>query len=195
IRSDALNYYNSKILLKRTKLYTGNTEILAKISQGDIKAYKALFCQYFSELVQFAEGYVFDLDVAKDIVQDVFIYLWENHAEINIKNLKSYLYTAVKNKCIHYINHLKIRDKHKVFLINNYLEASDENIEYDPEVIKQIKEALESLPKEMKRIFKAKYIYDLTVPEISEDLGISANTVKTQLKRARAAIRAKLFDQ
>ena len=159
-----------------------------------MKAYKLLFKEYFNALVQFAEGYVFDVEVAKDLVQEVFIYLWENHSELKIKHLKSYLYTAVKNKCIHHINHLKIRDKHQVFLINNYLELHNDDIEYDPEIIKKIKVGLESLPKEMKRIFKAKYIYGLTIPEISEDLGVSVNTIKTHLKRARAALRNKLFN-
>lgn len=174
---------------------TGNADILARIAQGDVKVYKALFSKHFNNLVQFAEGYVFDVEVAKDIVQEVFIYLWENHSRVKISNLKSYLYTAVKNKCMHHINHLNVRDKHKLFLINNYLEAHDNSIEYDTEVINQIKMVMESLPKEMKRIFKAKYIYDLTIAEISEDLQISVNTVKTQLKRARATVRVKLFNQ
>ncbi len=190
-----LQNYWCRDSLSRNKLNYNDAEILKKIADGDLKTYKSLFSYFFNDLVQFAEGFVFDIEVAKDIVQDVFIYFWENHAELKVKHLKSYLYTAVKNKSIHYINHLKVRDKHKVFLINNYLELHDDEIEYDPEILKQIKASLESLPKEMKRIFKAKYIYDLTVPEIAEDLEISVNTVKTQLKRARAAIREKLFNE
>ncbi|MCU4174200.1 RNA polymerase sigma-70 factor [Carboxylicivirga sp. N1Y90] len=170
-----------------------NSEIIKLIEEGDLKAYKSLFSEYFNSLVQFASGYVFDKEVTKDLVQDVFIYLWENHSQLKIKNLKSYLYTAVKNKCLHYINHLNVRDKHKVFIVNNYLELHDDAIDYDPELIKQIKAVLEALPKEMKRVFKAKYFYDLTVPEIAEDLSISPNTVKTHLKRAKAALRDKLF--
>ncbi|WP_430815638.1 RNA polymerase sigma-70 factor [Carboxylicivirga sp. RSCT41] len=172
-----------------------NIEILTKIQEGDLKVYKSLFKEYFNDLVQYAEGYVFDIEVAKDVVQEVFIYLWENRETVKVKYFKTYLYTAVKNKCLHHINHLNVRDKHKVFLINNYLELNDDSIEYDPDVIKQVKIALDSLPKEMKKVFRAKYIYDLTIPEIAEDLDVSVNTVKTQLKRARAALRNRLFNQ
>ena len=51
-----------------------NTEILRKIAEGDLAAYKSLFNTYFNDLVQYAEGYVFDIEVAKDVVQEVFIF-------------------------------------------------------------------------------------------------------------------------
>jgi len=169
--------------------------IIEEIRQGNEQVYRSLFDNYYPSLMRFAHRFIFDKDACMDLVQDVFVTLWEKREEQEIKSLKWYLHTAVKNKCLVYVRNLGIKDKHQVYVLDSYLsEHSDEDI-LDPDLVKEVKNALDQLPKEMKRIFRLKYVHGLTMAEIAEDLDISVSTVKTQLGRAKVKLRTMLFDR
>ena len=169
--------------------------IVEELRKGNEQVYRSLFDNYYPTLMQFAFRFVYDKDACKDLVQDVFITLWEKRETQNINTLKWYLHTAVKNKCLLYLRNIGIKDKHQVYIIDSYLSEHAKEDILDPQLVREVNEALDQLPKEMKRIFRLKYVHGLTMNEIAEDLDISVSTVKTQLGRARLKLRNLLFDR
>src|ERR1700710_2364883 len=91
---------------------------VAKLNQGDAKAFESLFKLYYTRLTLFANRYLNDIAAAEEIVSDMFVMLWENGHEINFNgNLSGYLFKAVQNRCLNYLKHQKIEN-----LYVNYLE-------------------------------------------------------------------------
>ena len=85
--------------------------ITTEIGKGNIKVFKKLFDQHYQNLVYFANGYLFDIDASKDIVQEVFIYIWDNSEKLRIQySLKAYLYAMVRNRCLNLLKALKVTD-------------------------------------------------------------------------------------
>ena len=81
-------------------------EVISKLRKGDKEAFEHLFQENYKNLVLYAKKFVMDTEIARDLVQDIFIYLWEKRQKLTInKSLSSYLFRAVRNACI---NHLKI---------------------------------------------------------------------------------------
>ncbi len=169
--------------------------LINEIRKRNREVFEALFSEYYPVLTRYAEGFLFDRDASEDIVQSIFVYFWENAGSMELKtSLKAYLYGAVKNKCLNYLRDMKVRDKHNLL----YLEAilnSDNKIDWiEPEIGRKIKEAIDKLPERMKEIITQKYLQGKKINEISENLDISENTVKTQLNRAKRKLKSQLLD-
>ena len=85
--------------------------IISEINKRNKYVFKKLFNKHYKGLVIYANGYLFDMDSSKDIVQDVFIYIWEHSGKLNIKtSLKAYLYSMVRNRCLNYLKSIKVTD-------------------------------------------------------------------------------------
>lgn len=83
---------------------------LKLLVEGDEKAYKRLFDLYYSSLVMFAAKYLRDTDLAEDLVQDVIYDFWKQRQHLSeLSSLKSWLYISVRNRCINYLEHDKVK--------------------------------------------------------------------------------------
>lgn len=167
--------------------------ILDEIKKRNTKVFKTFFNKHYKDLVVYANGYLFDEDGSKDVVQEVFIHIWENSKKINIESsLKSYLYAMVRNKCLNYLKSIKITDSYDLLELNINLiteQVFDSVSEEDKKIVShQILKLIDDLPEKMKQVVRLKYLHQYKYSEISEELGISINTVKTQLKRAKIKI-------
>lgn len=167
-----------------------STKILDELRKRNQFVFKKLFEDNYEGLVNHAHRYLYDIKSCEDIVQDAFIHLWEKADEINVKsNLTGYLYTMVKNKCLNRLNSIKITDNENV--IETYAMFEDENVldfvveEEKRNMQVRISRALDELPKKMRLIVKLRFVNNYKYSQISDELGISINTVKTQLKRAK----------
>jgi len=88
--------------------------IIQQIKNKNEKVFESLFKEYFKVLSLYAKKYVYDLDIAKDITQEIFVKLYEQRQDLVIHtSLKSFLFTSVRNKCLDYIKLNKIREGHK----------------------------------------------------------------------------------
>ncbi len=167
--------------------------LLNEIQKQNREVFKALFHEYYPHLIKYTEGFIFDKTACQDIVQNLFIYFWENSNKLEItESIKAYLYKSVKNRCLNYLRELQIKDKHRLL----YLEArlNDDEPEWiDVKSIQLIKESIDNLPPQMAEVFKLKYLHGKKYKEIAELNNISENTVKTQLKRAKRKLRAQLL--
>lgn len=163
---------------------------------GGIEAFEDLFKQYYAPLVAYACKYVSDVDIAREIVQDFFVKLYEKRNTLNIGiSVKSYLYRSVFNCCMNYINQRNIQEKH---LKNIDLERDDEeNLESEMNTVElqyKIYEVIDELPPKCQRIFKMNRLDGLKNEEIAAQLNLSKRTVETQISKALKILRKKLAD-
>jgi RNA polymerase sigma-70 factor (ECF subfamily) len=169
--------------------------LLDEIRNRNRKVFEALFYEYYPHLIRYAEGFLFDKPACEDIVQNLFIYFWENTHRIDIQlSLKSYFYQSVKNRCLNYLRDVHVQDKHKILYLEALLNEDDSPGWVDLEITKKVQEAIAQLPPQMGELFKQKYLFGRKLHDIAEMNNISENTVKTQLKRAKEKMRKLLLD-
>ena len=167
--------------------------VLKELQNQNKSVYKNVFNHFYKGLVLYANNFLFDQQASEDVVQEVFISLWENAKNIEIKSsLKAYLYAMVRNKCLNYLKSVKITDELNVIDLNSML-VLEEDLDLISEEEKtilynHILKIIETFPESMQQVFKLKFIENYKYDEIADELGISVNTVKTQLKRAKLKI-------
>ena len=180
-----------------SKTLSNNEEkfLLGQLAKGDHGSYQKLFHTYYSALCRFCVRYVRSREISEEIVQDVFIYLWEKREIINISiSFKSYLYTAVRNKSINYLKLQLPKDQIKED-IENFEIAGTYNVESQmtfKELSQKVNEAIDLLPKKCRAIFILSRESGHTYKEIAEELGISIKTVETQMVIALRKLREHL---
>lgn len=164
-----------------------------QIIPKDRTFFEKLYCDYYSSLVKFAEAILFDSEEAKDVVQEVFIDLWNKSHNIHIENtIKTYLYSCVKYKSYNRIKKLNIIDKHQEQMKEAYLFAQEYNSLPDEDLQNKIRETLNKFPKQMRKVLECHTLYGWKYQEIADEMGISINSVKTHVKRAYKKFRKEM---
>ncbi len=170
-------------------------QFVQKIKSGDEFAYKRLFDEYYVPLCIFAKRFTNDLDASKDIVQDLFVKLYHDRDHLDVKtSLKSYLYQAVKNRCLNYVKHEQI---HATHISNIQLKISRESHNWSEEILEtelqaRIYDIISKLPSQCQRIFKMSRLDGLKNQQIADDLNLSIRTVETQISKALKTLRTDL---
>lgn len=99
-----------------------DAQLLARLKENSHKSYSILFQTYYKDLVLFAGSIIQDRPTCEDIVQNIFLKLWNERDNLTIEtSLKSYLIRATRNSCIDHIRHRKIVDNYvsEFFGVNN----------------------------------------------------------------------------
>ncbi|MEP5339027.1 MAG: RNA polymerase sigma-70 factor [Algibacter sp.] len=156
---------------------------------------KQIFNTYYEALVQFANRFLFLKDECEDLVQDVFISLWEKENTFPDEvSLKVYLYKAVRNKCYNIIKHNKVKNKYAETTIQS---LEDDNLflkqVLEEEIVRQLHKAIEVLPKRKKEIIKLS-LKGLKNSEIAEELAIKLQTVKTLKSQSYKILREQFHE-
>ena len=176
-------------------------EVVSKLQIGDKGIYKQLFQSNYKNLVLYAKKFVMDTEVARDIVQDVFIYIWEKRQNINIdRSLSNYLFRAVHNASINFLKRESTKQEYiRHFLIDlnkgSYKTAASENaheIVVHKDLLERIEMIIETLPEQCRNIFKMSRFRGLKNKEIAEIYAISPRTVETQIYRALKVLKENL---
>lgn len=166
---------------------------LSQVSSINKKEYKNIFHSHYNALCAFAYGFLQDVKATEDVVQDAFLSLWEKRTEFeNLAASKSFLYTTVRNKSLNILKHQKVVEKHTPHLIQE-LESEDILSKYilEEETFNRMFQEIKKLPASAREIMLLA-LNGLKNPEISEELNISVNTVKTQKKIAYAKLKSSL---
>ena len=173
------------------------------ICEGDEKALEALFREINKSLFYYALYLTEDYATSEEIVQDVFVKIWQDRHRIVIKgSLKSYLYKSIRNHAINILIHKKT----KKFSVNrimpgNIWEVMQEILDAEDHIVekieageteKKIRAIIDGLPEQCRRVFILSRFEDKSNTEIAIQLKISANTVKTHIYRALELIRKSL---
>jgi len=175
-----------------------DSEITERIRQGDKGQFESLFRSSYVSLVRYAKSLIKDHDSAEEIVQDLFFRLWKDREKIKIESsLNGYLFRSVHNKCLHYIEHKKIVERHSeeiTHLKQDRQETPSDILQYQ-ELQAKIANILERLPERCGQIFYMSRFEGLKYTEIAEKLSVSVKTVESNMGRALKEFRKELSEQ
>ncbi len=156
-----------------------------------------LFKSHYSSLCSYANGFLKDLDASEEVVQEVMIRIWTGRDTLFIDtSVKSYLYRAVRNGCMNVLKHLNIREEYKSFREKQEAEnqRSQEEEMIFLELEEKIRDAIDRLPFERRKVFIMSRYDGLTYLQIAEKLNISVKTVENQMGKALKFLREELSD-
>jgi RNA polymerase sigma-70 factor (ECF subfamily) len=179
------------------------TEIHNNYTSIDKSNFEEIYLHYFPRLLRFAREYIISQEDAENIIQDVFLQLWEKRDDLQIHiSLTAYLFTLIKNRCIDHLRWQTNIDEGKKQMQENYLlelkmklyslEAINQSIISDDHIETIIKNAIDSLPTKCREIFLLHKMEGKKYREIAEELDISINTVENQMSIALRKLREKL---
>ncbi|MES2826671.1 MAG: RNA polymerase sigma-70 factor [Bacteroidota bacterium] len=168
------------------------TLLLQHAAAGDRDAYAKLYQFYLPKLYQYLYGIIRSKEDTEEILQDIFLKLWENKESLSeIKNLNSYLFKIARNRLMNLYDHQKVRRK-AIDYIGRDGEAAGDNAE-DGLIYRQYKEivqrALEQLPPKRRQVFEMSTQQELSHEQIAEALQISKSMVKKQLTAANRHVK------
>jgi RNA polymerase sigma-70 factor (ECF subfamily) len=169
-------------------------QLVEKIITGNHNAFEILFKTYSQKLIYFSRRYVRDKQIAENIIQDVFLTIWQNKKNLNpTKNIQSYLFTAVKNESLKQLRHLNVENQQRenVSRLSIVELTPDETID-QKELREELNKAINDLPDKCREIFAMSRFDQLKYSEIADILGISVKTVETQMGRALKKLREQL---
>ncbi len=167
---------------------TSNHELMIRIKNSDHHAFKILYNRLWEPLYVRAFSILGDKNIAKDIVQDVWISFWERRQEINNDNIEGYLLRAVRFKVYNEFRNSKYRNKLIEEFVQNYnplLQTNNiEQVIQLKDTEKIILKAVSTLPKKCKEVFELSRFEGLKNDEIAKKLNISKRTVETHISNA-----------
>lgn len=156
-----------------------------QIKTGEKKAFEVLFKIVYPQLCLFSKQFTRNMDDAREVVQELFIYLWENKEKIrDIASVKPYVYSALKFNSIRKYNDASIRGIEINDISENELSFDfHDQVEY-AELQYAIFQTIEQLPPQCRKVFELSRFEKMTYKQIAEKLGISIKTVEAQISKA-----------
>ena len=169
--------------------------IIRLLEAGNDRCMKMMFDAYYQTLCAYVMRYLVSIEDAEDIVQSVFISLWNNkRGQVFRGSLRSYLFGAVSKASLQLM-----RNRGKTHFVDIELHIDDflEEMFHDNEVeLERVKEhlyaAIDDLPENPKKVLTAIVFNNISYKVVAEEMGISVNTVKTYYARALQALRKSL---
>ena len=174
--------------------------LFRSVADGDERAFGKLYMLYFPRLYSFALKIVQDSALAKDVVQNVFISLWESRNSFQYNHPESFLYKMVRNASLNYIRHVKVIDNLKIKAKAQFLGEELYHIDMvgnqpyvliEKEMQEKVMEVMGILPEKCRAVFLLSRIDELKNHEIAGQLGISIKTVEKHISKALIIFRKK----
>ena len=175
-----------------------DAQLIDRIRQGDEDSFACLYSAYFPYMAAKAASMIQDTEEAKDIVNDIFVSVWNNRRKLFFP-IHPYLQTALKNGCLNWIRYsqskLHMMDSYKSLMEIRMeriyaMEAFDVNEVID--AVNCIKKAAQTLPERCRVIFEMYFYLGYNSTEIAEHLGLSASTIRVQLKIALSKLKEEI---
>lgn len=175
-----------------------DSEKIRRIRQGDKQEFEKLFRSSYVSLVRYAKRILKDHDTAEEIVQDLFFKLWQDRGQLTIESsLNGYLFRAVHNRSLHFIEHQKVIDRHAGEIAASADQTAESVTEaiYYSELQSKVAKVLEQLPERCSVIFRMSRFEGLKYNEIAEKLSVSLKTVEANMGKALKEFRKALAEQ
>ena len=170
-------------------------ELVLLLKDDDDAAFKEIYLRYDKLLLIYAYKKLRNREEAKDLVQDVFTWLWNSRKDFSLNTtLSGYLYKSVLNRIFDVVKHKGIIRKY-VDSGKHYIEISNEDTDYlirEKDIALLIEKEILTMPPKMREIYTLKKKYFLSTKEIATELSLSEHTVSTQMKRALKHLKVKL---
>lgn len=174
------------------RLPSTEIEWVAAIRAGDGAAFETLFHAYHASLCALAYRYLGARDLAEEIVQEVFLVIWERRRTWEVRSsVKSYLCTAVRNAALSYLRHERVA-RRKEADIREWQAPSPPRPDLqalEQETVAAVQDAVGRLPERCRLVFTLHREQGLTYAEVAQVLGISPRTVEVQIGRALKSLR------
>jgi RNA polymerase sigma-70 factor (family 1) len=174
-----------------------DSDIIRRIRKGDVQQFESLFRSSYVSLVRYARTLIKDQDSAEEIVQDLFCRFWKDREKIRIESsLNGYLFRSVHNRCLHFIEHLRVVEKHAEemsYQLQESPESPSDILNYK-ELQAKIASILEKLPERCGKIFCMNRFEGLKYNEIAEQLSVSIKTVEANMGKALKEFRKELSE-
>jgi RNA polymerase sigma-70 factor, ECF subfamily len=160
------------------------------------KDFEQLFRDYFNQLLNFAYNMVKDEEIARDIVQQVFLNVWNKREAIKIRtSYQGYLYRSVYNSSL---NHLRLKSRFVRISNDSDIESQSDWHEQEGKIIederiKRLQIAIDKLPVKCRAVFTLNRFENMTYKEVATHLGISVKMVEKQIAKALKFLRAELL--
>lgn len=165
--------------------------------QDTTLSFEQVFKTHFKRLHAYAFGILQNEAEAEEIVQQVFLKLWERKENLSrINPISTYLYRAVHNGSLNYLKHQRVKAKHQMHVawsMKDEVEPSGKKIQVK-ELKQQLNRAMQELPEQCRLIFQLSRFEDMKYREIADQLGIAVKTVENQMGKALRLLRVKLID-
>ncbi|HYG52911.1 MAG TPA: RNA polymerase sigma-70 factor [Flavobacteriales bacterium] len=172
-----------------------NTHDFTSVQNGDVKAFERIFKTYYQRLCNYACVLLKDKNESEEVVQQVFINIWNKRSVIEIEtSLQSYLYRAVNNAGLNRLKQLNTQRAHRAQIlyetaVNN--ESTSQTISKD-ELEKCLHSAVDRLPEQCRLTFQLSRFEGLKYQEIANELNVSVKTVENQVGKALKFLREEL---
>ncbi|MBV7532104.1 RNA polymerase sigma factor [Chitinophaga sp. sic0106] len=174
--------------------YLTDNELFQRVANDDAAAYEILYNRYWESLFLYAYKCLRLNAPAKDAVQDVFIGLWKRRGSLELSgSLRSYLFAAVRYEVLSNIAEPALTPLHDAQATMHLSAPADTTDRLHEKELKQLlATAVERLPFKMKQVYTLSRHQHKTISEIARELSLSEQTVKNQLSKALARLRAEL---
>ena len=171
------------------------TVLLEQFKDGNRGAFERIYVEYSPKVLRFAQRYMKNKNDVEEIVQDVFIRLWDARANINTElNFDNYLFTITRNLIFNYnrtrINEIYLQDTVLASLQNEYYMLEDDIVAHN--LAQYINNIVEQFPPKQREVFNLSRRQMLSYKEIAAQLNISEKTVESHIYQALKTIRKKL---
>jgi RNA polymerase sigma-70 factor (ECF subfamily) len=182
---------------------TKNKKLFVKLVRQNEHAFEQVYRLYFPRLLSYSIKIVKDKNIAKDVVQNVFIKIWENPKVLDIENPDAFIFKTVKNASLNFIRHLKVIDNLKIKVKERYegeelyyidFTGSEPTELIDKELQVGFEKVLNSLPQKCKEVFALSRKDGLKNREIADKLNISTKNVEKHISKALTIYRAHFAD-
>lgn len=170
--------------------------LLAWLKNNDQRAFEALYDRYWAPLWSYAANAMADPDDSEDIVQELFMVLWEKRSTLTINtSLRAYLYRATLNRIIDRVDRSKHRLSYIADLKHTYDQGSytTDNILFEKELAKRFEACVSKMPPKMRTIFTLSRFDMMSHQQISSYLNISRENVNRQIKNALIILKRNLL--
>lgn len=173
----------------------GDTALFDAFRNGNEQAFETLFRTYYQRLCRYALTFTKDQEEAEDLVQQLFVKLWEKRATLEPhSSVKAYLFRAVYHAALNQQRRMqqdrKLREDQQLQIVHSSNEATQKMAGDDFK--KALAEAMDALPKECRRIFELSRFEEMKYKEIASHLDLSVKTVENQMGKALRILRERL---
>lgn len=149
-----------------------------------------LFKDNYNKLYIYALSIIHDKEGAKDIVSDIFHSIWEMDTLPAESMLSSFMYKCVRNSCIDFIRHTEVLRNYESHILSQSFPDNDDISERE-EKLSHIMNMIDTLPPQTKIVFKACFLDGKKYKELSGEMNISVNTIKSHIMKALKVLRIK----
>lgn len=165
---------------------------IKQLCAGEESAYKILFDKYYQILAHFAMKYIPNTEICEDIIHEVIMDFYKHKRTFeNINSLKSFLYLAVRNSCLNYLDHEKVKERYIQESSGAEHEESFLDAIIEEEVYFLMHKAIKELPDKIQTIYELSF-QGKSNEEIARILNISLDSVKSFKKRGKQILKEKL---